>query len=123
MKKRIAVIGSRRRDTHADFCVTETCFLTVYEEGDIIVSGGCKRGGDRFAELLIIKYNTGKEIYKAEWTKHGVYDRSAGHKRNTIVARVSDVVVACVAPDRTGGTEDTIRKFAKFHPGNKLLLC
>lgn len=121
--KKIAVIGTRRRDTYADFCMTEKCFLSVYEEGDTIVSGGCKKGGDRFAELLITKYNTGKEIHKAEWVKGGVYDRSAGHKRNTIVARVSDVVVACVASDRTGGTEDTIRKFVKFHPRGELRLC
>lgn len=121
--KKIAVIGTRRRDTFEDFLATEKCFLTVYEEGDTIVSGGCSKGGDRFAELLIVKYDTGKEIYKAKWTKDGKFDRSAGHKRNTIVAQVSDVVVACVASDRTGGTEDTIRKFVKAHPRGQLRLC
>jgi len=37
----------------------------------------------------------------------------ANYERNTLVAGDSDVLISCVAPDRTGGTEDTIKKFIK----------
>lgn len=50
--KRIGIIGSRRRNTFEDFKLTYEAFLKVYRPGDIIVSGGCKEGGDRFAEII-----------------------------------------------------------------------
>ena len=118
--KNIIIIGSRRRDGHKDFIRTEACFLTIYKKGDMIVSGGCKKGGDRFAEILIKKYNTGKKIFKPNWKKYG---RPATFIRNTKIAKSGGELIACVASDRTGGTEDTIKKFKKFHPNGKIHLC
>lgn len=89
----------------------------------MIVSGGCPKGGDRFAEILIKKYNTPKKIFRAKWYQDGEYVRYAGFKRNTSIAKFGDEMIACVAKDRTGGTEDTIRKFRKFHPKGKIHLC
>jgi len=117
--KRIIIIGSRRRDSHRDFICTKCVFLTIYKKGDIIVSGGCPKGGDRFAEILANTYNIPKSIFKANW-KLG---RHAGFLRNTNIAKYGDVLIACVAKDRTGGTEDTIKKFKKFHPKGKIHLC
>ena len=118
--KRIIIIGSRRRNSSLDFIEVKACFLTIYKKGDMIVSGGCKKGGDRFAEILIDMYNTGKKIFKAEWKKYG---RVAGFERNTDIAKYGTVLIACVAKDRKGGTEDTIRKFKRFHPKGKVYLC
>ena len=121
--KKIIIIGSRRRDTHSDFVKVHNCFVAIYSEGDMIVSGGCKKGGDRFAEILIKEFKTPKKIFEAKWRKDGKYNRYAGFERNTLVAKFGDEVIACVAPDRRGGTEDTIRKFEKFHPKGKVHLC
>jgi len=121
--KKIIIIGTRRRNTHSDFVKVELTFLKIYNKGDMIVSGGCPKGGDRFAEILIKKYNTPKKIFRAKWRRHGRYDKYAGFKRNTLVARFGDEVIACVASDRTGGTEDTIKKFKKFHPNGEIHLC
>ncbi len=35
------------------------------------------------------------------------------YARNKLIARDADVLIACVAEDRKGGTEDTIKHFCK----------
>lgn len=108
MPKVIGIVGSRRRDSEADLKKVNDAFLKVYEEGDTICSGLCPEGADRFAVILASLYKTLTRWYPAEWNKYG---RSAGFIRNTSIARDSDILIACVAPDRTGGTEDTIKKY------------
>ena len=107
----IGIVGSRRRDTQSDFEAVESKFLELYNPGDTICSGLCKTGADRFAVVLAEKYQTKKLWYPANWARYG---RGAGLVRNTDIARDSDILIACVASDRTGGTEDTIRKYLKF---------
>ena len=140
----IGIVGSRRRNGLHDFLATEVEFRKVYQPGDRIVSGGCPQGGDRFAEIIslllaqpgewtvhylwmmslsrrhamIKAYGAPITIHHAEWVKRG---RGAGHYRNTFIARDADVLIACVAPDRTGGTEDTITKFER-RTGRKAIL-
>lgn len=110
--KTIGIIGSRRRNSQGDFEQCKKKFLEIYEDGDQIVSGGCSRGGDRFAEILAEKYQVPIKIYYAKWDKLG---KGAGFARNTDIARDSDVLIAVVANDRTGGAEDTIKKAGKMH--------
>ena len=121
--KRIIIIGSRRRNEPEDFLIVEQELLEIYKEGDLLVSGGCPKGGDKFAEDISAKYNIWMVVWPAEWNKDGQYRRWAGFERNTIIAQNGDVVIACVADDRTGGTEDTIKKFKKFKPKGIITLC
>jgi len=118
MSKVIGIIGTRRRNSKKDFAIVEDAFLEFYEQGDIICSGLCSTGGDRFAVLLQKKYNTDFKWYPADWDTYGP---KAGHIRNTDIARDSDILIACVYEDRTGGTEDTIKKF-KIFGKTKLIL-
>jgi len=133
----VSIVGTRRRDTEEDLAVVEKAFLDLLEEKGLepsevaIVSGHCSAGGDRFAEILIDKYKTaeGKDwIFPAGWNKLDAkgpngeeplikinrwgkpYNFLAGFWRNTDIANKGDVIIACVAPDRKGGTEDTIKK-------------
>ena len=115
--KIIGIVGSRRRDSQEDYELLLKAFLEIYEEGDKIVSGGCPKGGDFFAEVIANKAKIPIIIHKAEWNKYG---RGAGMKRNTYIAEDSDIIIAIVAPDRTGGTEDTIRKAIKL--GKKIII-
>ena len=121
--KRIIIIGSRRRNEPEDFLIVEKHLLSIYEKGDLLVSGGCPTGGDHFAEELSAKYNVWMVVWPAEWNKDGQYRCWAGFERNTIIAQNGDVIIACVASDRTGGTEDTIKKFKKFKPDGQVVLC
>ena len=111
--KTIGIIGTRRRNTHVDYFATLDKFREVYEDGDQIVSGGCPQGGDYFAEKIAKDQQVPIKIYYAQWKKLG---RSAGFARNGDIARDADILIAVVAADRTGGTEDSIKKFEKFHP-------
>jgi hypothetical protein len=117
----VGIVGSRRRNSLNDKNLIEKELLKILEKNkDVIVcSGGCSRVGDRFAEELVVKYKLRKRIYLAEWHHYG---RAAGFIRNTYIAKDSDILIACVSEDRTGGTEDTIKKFKKEHPDRELIL-
>ena len=118
--KRIIIIGSRQRDAIPDYRLVQIAFLEIYEKGDMIVSGGCPKGGDRFAEMIAKLFAVPITIYFPDWRRLG---RSAGFIRNTTIAQNGDIMIACVAADRAGGTEDTIKKFKKFKPDGEVILC
>jgi len=130
--KKIIIIGSRRRNTFEDYKVVYNEFKKCYADGDIIVSGGCSRGGDAFAERIARRLNltekNGKLIIHRPTSPPKGSPRwkwaQVMYDRNTVVAQETDrdsVVIACVSEDRKGGTEDTIRKImanAKIHLDN-----
>jgi len=118
IKETIGIVGSRRRDDDASYQQVEKAFLMYYSLGDRIVSGGCPKGGDRFAELIAKKHQISITIYRPNWR----LGKHAGFLRNTDIAKDSTILIACVAEDRKGGTEDTIRKFKKFHPKGKIVV-
>ena len=105
--KVIGIVGSRRRDGPQDYDLCVQAFTDLFVRGDKIVSGGCPKGGDRFAEKIARLLSVTITIHHAWWEGEGL---SAGHNRNTLIARDCDVLIALVAEDRTGGTEDTVRK-------------
>ena len=109
--KFIGIIGSRRRCNIKDRDAIYAKFKEIYEVGDQIVSGGCPYGGDAFAEYIAKREQVPITIHYAAWNRLG---KSAGFQRNSDIAEDSDVLIACVAPDRTGGTEDTIKKYLKL---------
>ena len=119
MAKIIGIVGTRSRDSQVDCDIVEKALLDVYENGDTICSGLCPSGADRFAVILAEKYNIKTMWFPAEWDKFG---KSAGIVRNTDIAKNSDMLIACVADNRQGGTEDTIRKFRRFHGDGDLII-
>lgn len=108
--KTIGVVGSRRRAGDDSYRLVSAAVRRIFEDGDHIVSGGCHTGADAFAERIARQIGAPIIIHHANWKALG---RMAGFARNALIARDADVIVACVAADRTGGTEDTIRKFVK----------
>ena len=61
MSKTIGIIGSRRRNTDQDYSAVYNEFKKWYDEGDRICSGGCEKGGDRFAEIIARKLGLTEE--------------------------------------------------------------
>ena len=121
--KKIIIIGSRRRSVFADYKCVYMEFKKHYEIGDIIVSGGCPKGGDAFAERIAKRLNMTEA--NGQLIIHRPIKPSKGsprwkwaqvmYDRNTLVANeagFNDIVIACVSEDRKGGTEDTLRKIA-----------
>ena len=129
--KKIGIIGTRRRNTRTDYMEVLNVFLSVYEDGDWIVSGGCTKGGDAFAEKIAHDFGIPILIFEARWNhkwKNGKFirlqyrNKAAGKVRNVPIAEHSDIIIACVATDRQGGTEHTISKFKSLGKGGALLL-
>lgn len=120
----IGIVGSRRRDDEADFHACLAAFDEVYVQGDCIVSGGCEEGGDRFAEIIAEQYGIAPMIHypNEDDLDQGLLARNRraayakiDYARNTLIAQDCDILIAVVAPDRTGGTEDTINKARRLH--------
>lgn len=108
----IGIVGSRRRDSTQDFIKCYHKFLEVYQEEDRVVSGGCPQGGDRFAEIIARKMGLTFIVHYPNW--NGPAGRGAGIVRNTQIAQDCSILIALVADDRTGGTEDTVKKALKL---------
>jgi len=116
--KTIGIVGSRRRYSARDLLKVQEVFCQIYEPGDRICSGMCSKGADQFAALLSDIWDANPIWHWANWN----LGRWAGFARNTDIAKDSDILIACVAEDRRGGTEDTIKKFKKFHPDSIVYL-
>lgn len=121
--KKIGIVGSRRRDSIEDMQACRKVFLSIYEEGDIIISGGCPKGGDRFAYVFAQEYNIPITVHYPDKSKLDPEKMKKNPKwayaeinyaRNTLIAQDSDVIIAVVHEDRKGGTEDTLIKANKM---------
>ena len=105
--KVIGIVGSRRRNGEKDYQKCFELFRRIYNPGDSLVSGGCSKGGDRFAQSFARQLGLTITIHYPNWEAE---PKTAGFSRNTNIANDCHVLIAVVAEDRTGGTEDTIKK-------------
>ena len=117
--KIIGIIGSRTRDDYKDWELVHNKFLEIYKDDDWICSGGCKVGGDHFAFKLHLRYFIPYLEFPANWDKHG---KAAGFIRNTDIAKVSHVLIACLDKENGKGTQDTINKFIQLHGEENLYI-
>ena len=106
--KIIGIIGSRTRDTPEDLDLLIEKFKTIYKDGDWICSGGCPRGGDKFAEQIARKMGIPILIFHANWERYG---KAAGFKRNVHIAEKSRVLISLKNLDVPGGAEHTCGEF------------
>lgn len=106
--KVIGIVGSRRRDGLEDLIACENAFANLYQPGDSLVSGGCRQGGDKFADIIARTWGLTIVTHYPRIREHD--SPECFFVRNTLIAEDCDVLIAVVAPDRTGGTEDAVRK-------------
>lgn len=100
-----AIVGSRRRSDRESVL----SFVNGLQPHDEVISGGCK-GIDTWATNAASARGLTTTVYlpdlancKAKWQVV-----RAHFARNEQIARACDVLVAFVADDRKGGTENTI---------------
>ncbi len=105
--KYVAIVGSRsRRDPE-----TVERLVAGLPADTVIVSGGAP-GPDTWAEQAARKQGLAVQVFRPELEDA----RSQGqvtrryHNRNQRIVDVADELIALVAPDRRGGTEDTIQR-------------
>lgn len=118
---RLGIVGSRRRNTFKDKNKLRSLLIKAKElHKDLcLVSGGCSKGADRFAEELSVELNIPIIIHYPDKSKlpenyQNFHYAQIAYERNTLIAQDCDVLIALVAPDRKGGTEDTIKKTLKL---------
>jgi uncharacterized phage-like protein YoqJ len=114
---KLAVVGSRHFFNYN--LLKET--LDKIKNVDLIVSGGNRTydhynrrymGADYLAEVYATVKNIPLLIYPATWYVKGQFDRSAGFKRNTLIVKNSDEVLA-FWDGETRGTANTIEQARK----------
>ena len=120
---KLGIVGSRRRNSPRDKRLLKKRIEALRPE--LIISGGCPRGADRFAEELARELNIPIKIYYPEQVSPEApyFVRvKAYYDRNQKIAEESDYLIALVAKDRKGGTEDTITRFRKLGKTNLEIL-
>ena len=114
---RVGIVGSRRRNDFHDRQLLYNFLAKYVEKGYPIhlVSGGCPKGADRFAENIAEELGLGITVHKPDKrllpAKPLYHDYvKMYHGRNTLIAEDCQILVALPSRDRKGGTEDTITK-------------
>lgn len=112
---RVGIVGSRRRNNLPDrklvFEIVQRAIAKYPDKKIIIVSGGCRKGADHFAEEAAKFFGVEPLLFpvsddppvKSRWEY-----RERAFARNYDIAANSDIVFALVHEDRTGGTENTV---------------
>lgn len=122
----VGIVGSRRRTSISDCTLILNEIQKLMSSGEkiVLVSGGCKKGADLFAEEFAKQLGLEIIIFKPDLTN--CYERyeftKSYYARNKQIAEKSDILIACVSEDRKGGTENTIKEFLKSKPKEKLIL-
>ncbi len=107
MSKHIAIVGSRARTDR------ETVDRLVAEfPSDTVIVSGRAPGPDTWAEEVAKKYGLKMHVLRSDLAG----TRSQGqvtrryHRRNQLIVDMADEMFALVALNRSGGTEDAIKR-------------
>ncbi len=107
---RVAIVGSRRRDDPATAAIVAAVVESLPDDATV-VSGGA-RGPDAFAADAARRRGLAVVVERPDY--RGVASRVAAARalleRNGRIVEGADLLVAFPSADRTGGTEDTIRR-------------
>ena len=99
----IAIVGSR------SFYNIEKAMAKVFDkyigEDDLVITGGAI-GADTCAENEAKKRGIKVLIIPANWKKYG---KSAGYKRNILIVKKANLVIACWNNQHSKGTEHSIK--------------
>jgi hypothetical protein len=104
---RIGIVGSRCRTDREAI----EAYIGQLASDTVVVTGGAQ-GPDQWAEKAARTRGLAVAVHKPDLegavTRWQMTDRY--YARNQRIVNDSDLIVAFVAPDRVGGTEDTIRR-------------
>ncbi len=115
---KLGIVGSRRRNGLADKAMLKARILEI--KPTILISGGCAEGADAFAEQIAKELGIPITIYYPKLVQGKDYSpaevRDAMYARNIRIALECESLIALVADDRKGGTENTIGHFKGAKP-------
>ena len=116
---RVGVVGARARNTPQDKELIKNAIRHLMKKDVCVhlVSGGCPKGADRFAEEISNELALGLSNHYPD--KSQMKDNSRVeyakicYARNTLIAEECDMLIATPSYDKNGpigGTADTIKK-------------
>ena len=115
---KLGIVGSRRRATIGDYNMLKKRVLEI--KPTMIISGGCTTGADAYAEQIAKQFGIPITIYYPKLVRGKGYPphevREAMYARNIRIALECESLIALVAEDRKGGTENTITHFKGAKP-------
>ena len=107
---KLGIVGSRNYTDYVTFTSIMNNWISEYKPTiECIVSGGAK-GVDSLAARYASDNGIPLIVYEADWQQYG---RSAGPKRNTLIADSIDYLIAMPSKDSVG-TWDTITKVRRL---------
>ena len=115
--KRVVIAGCRdftdykQAKEYIDFCISN-----IRQEYRIIIVSGGAKGADTLGEQYAKKNGFEIERYLADWDTYG---KSAGPRRNKIMAEVSDYVI-CFWDGKSRGTKSMIEYARQFNKPLKI---
>jgi hypothetical protein len=116
---KVGIVGSRSRNTPKDKDVIRQVLKRQMTKYKIhIVSGGCPKGADKFAEELAEELNLGISVHPPDKSQlpenYTRYDYARiCYERNSTIADESQILLA-IWDGISGGTADTINKVKEF---------
>ncbi len=116
------IVGSRSRHSDADAKLIHDELVKL--RPNYLVSGGCGKGADSFAEELSIFLDIPIIIYLANIVENMSYHDmvKAYYFRNRRIAEKSDILIALPNSIRKGGTENTIKYFCQLGKKSNLII-
>lgn len=113
----IGIVGSRRRDTEKDKEIIRGALKHFIDKDKNVcihlVSGGCSRGADKFAEELAKEFKLGISIHypdKSQMKENTKWEYAKiCYERNTKIAEECNMLIA-LWDGVSGGTYDTMKK-------------
>lgn len=82
----------------------DDCLADINSKNDIIILSGAANGADKLGERYALENNFRVELFLPEWDKYG---KSAGPKRNKLMAQACDYVI-CFWDGESSGTRSMI---------------
>ena len=82
----------------------DDCLADINSKNDIIILSGAANGSDKLGVRYALENNFRVELFLPEWDKYG---KSAGPKRNKLMAQACDYVI-CFWDGESSGTRSMI---------------
>lgn len=112
MIKRIVIAGCRDYTNYNQAKeYIDKCLSNIRKENEIIIMSGGAKGADALGEQYAKENGFKIERYNADWDKYG---RSAGPKRNELMAKNCDCVI-CFWDGQSRGTKSMIDYAKKYN--------
>ena len=112
MTKRIVIAGCRDYTNYNQAKeYIDICLSNIHKENEIIIISGGAKGADALGEQYAKENGFKIERYNADWDKYG---RSAGPKRNELMAKNCDGVI-CFWGGQSRGTKSMINYAKKYN--------